>query len=66
MMPIGLLLSGGLVSLSEIFVPREIALSIPFIIAAIGVSILSLATWRPLGRGFRNAVPTKKEITRNR
>jgi MFS family permease len=52
MMPIGLLLSGALVSASGYFVPRETALTMPFIIAAIGVTLLSVATWKPLGLGF--------------
>lgn len=57
MMPIGLVLSGALVSLAEPVTTRDTALSLPFIVAAIGVFILSLATWKPLGRGFRDAVP---------
>ena len=53
MMPIGLLLSGALVNASESVLPRETALSMPFIVAAICVIILSIVTWGPLGRGFR-------------
>ena len=54
MMPIGLLLSGALVSAAEAFVARDIALMMPFAVAAIGVLILSIVVWRPLGEGFAN------------
>ncbi|SHH86976.1 MFS transporter [Marivita hallyeonensis] len=59
MMPIGLLLSGALVSASESIVTRETALTIPFIVAAIGVIALSALTWKPLGEGFRDRASTK-------
>ncbi|WP_247080982.1 MFS transporter [Marivita sp. S6314] len=52
MMPIGLLMSGALVSGADPFLPRDTALTLPFIVAAIGVTLLSLLTWRALGRGF--------------
>ena len=54
MMPIGLLISGALVNASESVLPRDTALTMPFIVAAVGVTILSLTTWRALGRGFQN------------
>lgn len=57
MMPIGLILSGALVNLSGSVLSRDTALSVPFIVAASGVLILSITTWGPLGREFRNAVP---------
>ena len=62
MMPIGLLLSGALVNMAEASLPRETALSVPFVIAAIGVLILSIATWKPLGRGFRDAMPLEAKL----
>ena len=57
MMPIGLLLSGALVSASEDLVARETALSLPFLVAAIGVTLLSVLTWKPLGQGFAKCTP---------
>jgi len=55
MMPIGLLLSGILVSWSESMIPREIALKLPFYVAALGATILTVIVWRPLGTGFAQA-----------
>jgi MFS family permease len=60
MMPIGLLLSGALVSASEPFLPRETALAIPFMVAALGVTLLSVLTWKPLGRGFIDSTSPHK------
>ena len=51
-MPIGLLLSGALVNWSEAVVSRNLALEVPFLLAALGTGILTAASWRPLGRGF--------------
>ncbi|WP_299049094.1 MFS transporter [uncultured Tateyamaria sp.] len=53
MMPIGLLLSGLIVSGSETYVPRDVALTSPFIVAAVGAALLTLCAWGPLGRGFK-------------
>lgn len=53
MMPIGLLLSGLIVSGSERYLPRDAALIAPFIAAAGGAAILTICAWRPLGRGFQ-------------
>ncbi|MEL6914178.1 MAG: MFS transporter [Pseudomonadota bacterium] len=52
MMPLGLLLSGWLIGVSEGAVPRNVALTVPFYAAALGAALLTLAGWRPLGRGF--------------
>ena len=53
MMPIGLLLSGLVVSAAETYVPRDIALIAPFVLAAVGAALLTIVAWRPLGRGFK-------------
>lgn len=58
MMPIGLILSGALVNMASSVLSRDAALAVPFIVAASGVLILSITTWKPLGREFRKAVPT--------
>ncbi|AXI47169.1 MFS transporter [Sulfitobacter sp. SK012] len=52
MMPIGLLLSGMIVSGSETIMSRDVALIMPFVAAAIGAAILTLCAWKPLGVGF--------------
>ncbi|WP_415401837.1 MFS transporter [Tateyamaria sp. SN3-11] len=52
MMPIGLLLSGLVVSWAETTVAREVALVTPFVVAAVGAALLTLLAWRPLGTGF--------------
>lgn len=54
MMPIGLILSGLLVRGAEMVMPREDALIAPFLAAAFGAFLLSLAGWRALGHGFRD------------
>ncbi len=51
-MPLGLLLSGIIVRIAEVYFPRGIALTAPFFAAAIGATLLTLAGWRALGRGF--------------
>ncbi|MEM7487625.1 MAG: MFS transporter [Pseudomonadota bacterium] len=51
-MVVGLALSGVLVRTAEAIVPREAALVAPFALAALAVLILTLAAWKPLGRGF--------------
>ncbi|MEL6607536.1 MAG: MFS transporter, partial [Pseudomonadota bacterium] len=55
MMPIGLALSGVIVSLADGPLPREVALTMPFWVAGIGVIALSILCWRALGRGFTRA-----------
>lgn len=52
MMPVGLLLSGVLVTVAETFTSRGVALTVPFLCAAFGAGLLTLIAWRPLGRGF--------------
>lgn len=52
MMPLGLLLSGLIVRGAEAFLTREMALTAPFWTAAIGVLVVSLIGWRPLGAGL--------------
>lgn len=52
MMPVGLALSGLSVELASQLVPRETALLAPFLIATIGVFVLTFAGWRGIGRGF--------------
>lgn len=52
MIPVGLLCSGLLVRAAETVLPRDQALILPFWVAASGALILSLASWRALGRGF--------------
>ena len=51
-MVLGLALSGIVVRAMEEIVPREIALTTPFAIAAIAVLALTIAVWRPFLRGF--------------
>ncbi len=55
MMPVGLLLSGVIVSLAEPTMTRDLALMMPFVVAAVGASLLTLLSWRPLERGFKIA-----------
>lgn len=52
MMPVGLLLSGLIVSWSEALMPREAALTMPFVAAGLGAALLTAFAWRALGRGF--------------
>ncbi|MEM8656005.1 MAG: MFS transporter [Pseudomonadota bacterium] len=59
MMPIGLLLSGLIVSWADGPLPRDIALIAPFVIAAAGAALLTLCAWRPLGRGFKPLPPLR-------
>ncbi len=53
MMPVGLILSGLIVRIAQALTTREIALTIPFYVAALGIALLSGFSWRVLGRGFR-------------
>lgn len=52
MMPVGLVLSGLAVRLSELVMDREVALLMPFLIAALGAFVLTAFGWRALARGF--------------
>jgi hypothetical protein len=52
MMPVGLVLSGVLVSLGEAVLPRGLALTLPFWAAGAGAILLSLLVWRAIRRGF--------------
>jgi len=52
MIPVGLLLSGLTVQISELFLSRERALIVPFLIAAVGTLILTLVAWKRLTAGF--------------
>ncbi len=52
MMPLGLMLSGVVVTLGEAFVPRDLALVLPFWAAGAGSAVLALVVWRAIGRGF--------------
>lgn len=52
MMPVGLVLSGLLVSLGETALPRATALELPFWAAGFGAVVLALAVWRAIPRGF--------------
>ncbi|MEM9348703.1 MAG: MFS transporter [Pseudomonadota bacterium] len=51
-MPLGLVASGALVNSVEDLLGRSGALIVPFLVAAFGVFLLSLFSWRALGRGF--------------
>ncbi|MCJ8519176.1 MFS family permease [Pseudorhizobium tarimense] len=50
MMPVGLLLSGLIVRLADGPMPHQTALKAPFWVAAIGVLLVAIYGWRPLGR----------------
>ena len=52
MMPLGLILSGVVVSLGETVLPRGTALVLPFIAAGVGSVLLALSVWRAIPRGF--------------
>lgn len=53
MMPLGLVASGLIVTLSEGVLGREMALTDPFLVSATGVFALATLSWRSLGRGFQ-------------
>lgn len=55
MMPVGLLLSGLIVRVADGNMPRDLALTMPFLVAAFGALILAIAGWRALDRGFSAA-----------
>ena len=52
MMPVGLVLSGLVVSLGEMFVARSPALVLPFWVAGLGSVVVSVLVWRAIARGF--------------
>ncbi|MEM8749582.1 MAG: MFS transporter [Pseudomonadota bacterium] len=55
MMPIGLLLSGIIVSIAEPLMTRSLSLTMPFLAATFGALLLTAFSWRPLGNGFAAA-----------
>lgn len=59
MIPLGLLLSGLIVRGADGPLPRDAALTLPFWAAAIGGTMLTLAAWGALQRGF-TVDPDKK------
>ncbi len=52
MMPLGLVLSGLAVTLAEGVMPRDLALRVPFWVAGVGSTLLTLAVWGAIRRGF--------------
>ena len=52
MIPVGLVLSGLIVRAGEGPLTREVALTLPFWVAALGALMLTIVAWRGLGRGF--------------
>ena len=52
MMPVGLIASGLIVWWAEGPLTREVALVLPFWVAAAGFVALTVLAWRPIGRGF--------------
>ncbi|RMB01917.1 MFS transporter [Eilatimonas milleporae] len=54
MMPLGLLASGHIVNWGERYLTRHSALTLPFLVAAFGIALVAILSWKPLGTGFRN------------
>jgi Transmembrane secretion effector len=52
MIPVGLILSGFVVSWAEYFVTRQTALVLPFWVAGMGTGVLSWVVWGGIRRGF--------------
>jgi hypothetical protein len=52
MMPLGLILSGAVVSLGEVFLSRGAALVLPFWAAALGSTVVTIVVWQAIRRGF--------------
>lgn len=52
MMPLGLVLSGLVVSLGELFLPRGTALLLPFCAAGLGSLVVTALVWGGIARGF--------------
>ncbi len=55
MIPLGLALSGSIVRLADGPLPRGVALTLPFWVAAAGVLVTTIFGWRPLARGLAPA-----------
>jgi len=55
MMPVGLVLSGFMISTSEHFLERGTAITVPLFAAALGGLILAITAWGALERGFAEA-----------
>ncbi|NJS38958.1 MAG: MFS transporter [Rhodobacteraceae bacterium] len=52
MIPLGLVLSGLTVTLAEGLMPRNLALTVPFWVSGVGSTLLTLAVWGAIRRGF--------------
>lgn len=52
MMPVGLVLSGLVVSLGELVVSRGSALVLPFWAAGVGSTVVTIVVWAAIARGF--------------
>ncbi len=52
MMPLGLVLSGVVVSLGELVASRGTALALPFWAAGLGSVVVTILVWRAIARGF--------------
>ena len=52
MMPVGLVLSGLVVSLGEAFMSRGTALVLPFWVAGLGSVLVAALVWAAIARGF--------------
>lgn len=52
MMPVGLILSGLVVSVGEVVLPRGVALQMPFWVAGVGSSVVTALVWTRIARGF--------------
>lgn len=57
MMPVGLILSGFIVSIAESIFSRDTALIMPFVVAAFGATALAICAWKPLAKGFAESLP---------
>jgi hypothetical protein len=57
MMPLGLLLSGLIVRISQGAMTREAALTAPFFVAALGIGVVAIAGWRALRNGLSPTSP---------
>ncbi len=59
-MPIGLLLSGVIVNAANTILDRNLALTVPFAVAAIGAILLTIFAWKPLEKGFASVANERK------
>ena len=57
LMPLGILSSGLIVELSEDGIGRSAAITLPFLVSALGVFCVSVLTWSALGKGFKPRPP---------